>query len=92
MTEHVQIAEGFGPGKIRVGRVVSDKMQKTIIIEIQRSIQHPLYKKYIQRSKKLYVHDEKGQAHIGDLVKVVESRPLSKTKRWRLLEIVERAK
>ena len=92
MSESPQTQKSFGPGKVRTGRVVSDKMNKTIVIEIQRMVKHPLYEKFVRRSKKLYVHDEGKQAHEGDLVRVIETRPLSKLKRWRLLEVVERAK
>jgi len=92
MTEATPATQGFGPQKVRIGRVVSDKMEKTIVVEVQRMIKHRLYKKFVRRRKKLYVHDERREAHEGDVVRVIESRPLSKTKRWRLLEIVERAK
>jgi small subunit ribosomal protein S17 len=78
--------------KVLQGRVVSDKMQKTVVVEIQQRKLHRLYKKYLQRTKRIKVHDEKNESHIGDTVRVVDSRPLSKDKRWRLLEIVERAK
>ncbi|MBN2351894.1 MAG: 30S ribosomal protein S17 [Spirochaetales bacterium] len=78
--------------KIFTGRVVSNKMQKTIVVSIEQRKLHPLYKKYIIRTKKLKVHDEKNECQIGDRVRVIESRPLSKEKCWRLLEIVERAK
>lgn len=78
--------------KIITGRVVSNKMEKTIVVEISRKKLHPLYKKYITRSKKIKAHDEKNVCRIGDLVRVIESRPLSKDKRWRFLEIVEKAK
>ncbi len=74
------------------GIVVSDKMSKTIVVEIMMRKLHPLYKKYVNRSKKIKAHDETNQAHIGDTVRVVECRPLSRDKRWRLAEIVERAK
>ncbi len=74
------------------GVVVSDKMEKTIVIEIVMRKLHPLYKKYLTRSKKVKAHDETNDAKIGDIVRVVETRPLSKDKRWRLAEIVERAK
>jgi small subunit ribosomal protein S17 len=77
--------------KILTGRVVSNKMQKTIVVLIERRVLHPLYKKYITRSKKIKAHDEQGGCQIGDLVRVVESRPISKDKRWRLVEIVARA-
>lgn len=74
------------------GIVVSDKMDKTIVVEIVMRKLHPLYKKYLTRSKKVKAHDETNDAKIGDVVRVVETRPLSKEKRWRLAEIVERAK
>ena len=74
------------------GIVVSDKMEKTIVVEIMMRKLHPLYKKYLTRSKKVKAHDEKNEAKTGDTVRVVDSRPLSRDKRWRLAEIVERAK
>jgi small subunit ribosomal protein S17 len=78
--------------KVLLGRVVSNKMQKTIVVEIQQRKLHRLYKKYLSRTKKIKAHDEKNECGIGDTVRVVESRPLSREKRWRLLEIVEKAK
>jgi small subunit ribosomal protein S17 len=78
--------------KTRIGRVVSDKGDKTIIIAIERLVQHPLYKRVVRRTKKLYVHDEQNEAHVGDTIEVMETRPLSKTKHWRLVRIVERAR
>ena len=78
--------------KIRIGRVVSNRMQKTIVVAVQRLLRHSVYQKTIKKSSKLYAHDEKGECQIGDLVKLIETRPLSKLKRWRLLEIVEKAK
>jgi small subunit ribosomal protein S17 len=78
--------------KVLQGRVVSNKMQKTIVVEIQQRKLHRLYKKYLSRTKKIKAHDEKNECGIGDTVRVVESRPLSREKRWRLLEIVEKAK
>ncbi|MDR3201249.1 MAG: 30S ribosomal protein S17 [Spirochaetales bacterium] len=78
--------------KILTGHVVSDKMQKTIVVQISSRQLHRLYKKYVNKTKKIKAHDEKNEAHIGDLVRVVESRPLSKDKRWRLVEIIERAR
>jgi len=78
--------------KTRVGIVVSNKMDKTITIAIERKIPHPIYKKYFKKTSKLMVHDEKRECGIGDKVKVMETRPLSKNKRWRLVEIVEKAK
>ncbi len=74
------------------GLVTSDKMDKTIVVEIMMRKLHPLYKKYVTRSKTLKAHDEKNEAHVGDTVRVEECRPLSRDKRWRLVEIVERAK
>ena len=78
--------------KTRVGQVVSDKMDKTIVVAVQDSVQHPLYKKIIKRTYKLKAHDEKNECGVGDTVKVMECRPLSKDKRWRLVEIIEKAK
>ncbi len=75
-----------------VGEVVSDKMQKTIVVKITTRKLHRLYKKYVTRSKKVKAHDEKNEAHLGDTVRIVEARPVSKEKRWSLQEIVERAK
>jgi len=75
-----------------VGIVTSDKMQKTIVVEITTRKLHPLYKKYVKRSKRVKAHDENNEAHIGDTVRVIESKPISRDKRWRLVEIVERAK
>jgi small subunit ribosomal protein S17 len=77
--------------KVRRGVVVSDKMDKTITVEVERQMQHPLYKKFIKRTKKFYAHDENNQAHTGDVVEIVETKPLSKLKRWRLVEVVTRA-
>ena len=81
-----------GNKKVLTGLVVSDKMDKTIVIAVTSRKKHSLYKKYLTQTKKFKAHDESGEAHIGDTVKVVETRPLSKEKRWRLLEIIERAK
>ena len=78
--------------KTRVGVVVSDKMDKTIVVAVKDSVQHPLYKKILKRTKKFKAHDENNDAKIGDTVRVMETRPLSKDKRWRLVEIMERAK
>ena len=78
--------------KTRVGVVVSDKMDKTITIAVKYRVRHPLYGKIMNRTTKLKAHDENNQAHVGDLVSIMETRPLSKTKRWRLVEIIERAK
>ena len=78
--------------KTRVGKVVSDKMDKTIVVAIEDSVQHPLYKKTMKRTYKLKAHDENNECGIGDTVEVMETRPLSKDKRWRLVEIIEKAK
>lgn len=75
-----------------VGRVVSNKMQKSITVLVERRVKHPLYGKFIRRSTKLHAHDEKNECGIGDTVRIMETRPLSKNKRWRLVEIVEKAK
>ena len=78
--------------KTRVGKVVSDKMDKTIVVAIEDSVQHPLYKKVMKRTYKLKAHDENNECRIGDKVKVMETRQLSKDKRWRLVEVIEKAK
>ena len=78
--------------KTRTGKVVSDKMDKTIVVAIEDSVKHKLYNKVIKRTYKLKAHDENNECRIGDRVKVMETRPLSKDKRWRLVEIVEKAK
>ena len=78
--------------KTRVGKVISDKMDKTIVVAITDSVQHPLYKKIVKKTYKLKAHDENNECGIGDTVKVMETRPLSKDKRWRLVSILEKAK
>ena len=78
--------------KTRVGKVVSDKMDKTIVVAIGDSVQHPLYKKIIKRTYKIKAHDENNECRVGDTVRVMETRPLSKDKRWRLVEVIEKAK
>ena len=78
--------------KTRVGLVVSDKMQKTVVVAIERRVPHPIYGKMITRTKRLKAHDEENSAKVGDTVRIVETRPLSKDKRWRLVEIVDRAR
>lgn len=78
--------------KTRVGKVVSDKMDKTVVVTIEDNVKHPLYKKIIKNTVKLKAHDENNEAHIGDRVLVMETRPLSKDKRWRVVEIIEKAK
>ncbi len=78
--------------KTRIGQVVSDKMDKTIVVAVADSVQHPLYKKTMKRTYKLKAHDENNECGVGDTVKVMECRPLSKDKRWRLVEVIEKAK
>jgi small subunit ribosomal protein S17 len=78
--------------KTRVGQVISNKMNKTIIVQVTRTMKHPLYERVIRTKSKLYAHDEKQEASIGDTVRVMECRPLSKLKRWRLVEVTEKAK
>jgi len=78
--------------KTRVGVVVSDKMEKTVVVSIERRVQHPVYGKMIRRTKRLKAHDERNDAKAGDSVRIMETRPLSKDKRWRVVEIVERAR
>lgn len=78
--------------KTRVGRVVSDKMSKTIVVAIEDNVKHPVYGKIIKRTLKVHAHDEENACGIGDTVEIMETRPLSKTKRWRLVRIVEKAK
>jgi small subunit ribosomal protein S17 len=81
-----------GARKVRVGRVVSDKQQKTVVVLVERRVAHPLYGKQVVQTKKYHAHDEENVAHPGDVVRIVETRPLSKTKRWRVLEVVEQAR
>ncbi|RRC95635.1 30S ribosomal protein S17 [Schaalia canis] len=78
--------------KVRRGYVVSDKMDKTVVVEIEDRVKHALYGKVMRKSKKVKVHDEANECHVGDLVLIMETRPLSATKRWRVVEIIERAK
>ena len=78
--------------KTRIGTVVSDKMDKTVVVSIERRVQHPVYGKMVRRTKRLKAHDEKNEAKTGDTVRIMETRPMSKDKRWRLVEIVERAR
>ena len=76
--------------KVRQGVVVSDKMDKSIMVRVERTVKHPLYKKVVRRKKSFMAHDEKNDCHVGDVVKITECRPLSRCKRWRLLEIITR--
>jgi small subunit ribosomal protein S17 len=78
--------------KTRVGKVISEKMDKTIVVAIADNVKHPVYNKIVKRTTKIHVHDENNECRVGDKVEVMETRPLSKTKRWRLVEIIEKAK
>jgi small subunit ribosomal protein S17 len=92
MVETTQTTEKPARGRQRrVGQVVSAKMHKTIVVKVTRSVQHPVYKRVVRRAKKFYAHDEQNQCHEGDWVRIEETRPLSKLKRWRLLEVLQRA-
>jgi len=94
MSETVESTKGAlrSVRAVRVGEVVSKKMDKTIVVRVTRKVPHPLYERFIKKSTKLYVHDEENEANEGDVVRVMSTRPLSKLKRWRLVEILERAK
>ena len=81
-----------GKRKSLIGIVSSDKMDKTCVVKVQRYVEHPLYKKYVKKSKKFMAHDINNDSHIGDKVRIMETRPMSRKKRWRLVEIIERAK
>ena len=78
--------------KIKVGVVTSNKMDKSISVKVERKVKHPLYGKFVKKSTKFHAHDEKNECNIGDTVKIMETRPMSKTKRWRLVEVVEKVK
>jgi small subunit ribosomal protein S17 len=91
-TAAVATDTGRSARKVREGVVVSDSMDKTAVVAVIDRVRHPRYNKFIQRTKKLYAHDETNDAHVGDKVRVMETRPLSKNKRWRLVEVLERAK
>ena len=88
----VEKEEERGRRKIRVGKVVSDKMDKTVVVVIERLVKHPEYKRYVRRRSRFKVHDEKNECKEGDTIRFMETRPLSKEKRWRFVEFVERAK
>ena len=91
MTQNTQKQASEPHRNTKVGEVVSARMQKTIVIKVTRQKAHPLYRRVVSRSKKFHAHDEKNEARVGDVVKIEETRPLSKTKRWRLKEILRRA-
>lgn len=89
MSEQV-VSEEKALGRTVVGKVISDKMNKTIIVQVERKVKHPLYGKYMRRFSKMYAHDEENSCRTGDVVMIQQSRPLSKTKRWKVLEILRR--
>lgn len=91
MSETTETTER-APRKVREGIVSSSKMDRTLVVEVVERVRHPKYNKFVMRTKKLYAHDEANDANVGDRVRVMETRPLSKMKRWRLVEILERAK
>lgn len=91
MTATEQTVQTNEPGRTIIGRVVSNKMDKTIVVEVERKVKHPLYGKYIRRSSKMYAHDDKNTCQIGDLVKIAGCRPMSKTKHFVLVEVLEQA-
>jgi len=95
MAENAETAEktvNRAARKTRIGLVVSDKMEKTVVVSIERRVQHPVYGKMVRRTKRLKAHDETNDAKTGDTVRIMETRPMSKDKRWRVVEIVERAR
>ena len=93
MAEAVVVEEKErGRRKLRVGKVVSDKMEKTVVVVIERLVKHPVYKRYVRKRSRFKVHDEKNECKEGDTIRFMETRPLSKEKRWRFVEFVERAK
>ncbi|MFQ5823436.1 MAG: 30S ribosomal protein S17 [bacterium] len=81
-----------GVRKTKIGKVVSNQMDKSIVVAVERLVKHPLYRKYFKKTSKFMAHDKENQCQIGDIVKIMETRPLSKMKRWRLVEIIEKAK
>ena len=90
-TPETEVAAERGKRKMEIGRVVSDVMDKTVVVELRDSAAHGTYTKIVRRNKKLKAHDEENDAHVGDLVQIAETRPLSKTKRWRVVQVMERA-
>jgi len=92
MSTEIITTESRNLRKERIGKVSSNKMEKSITVVVERKIKHPIYGKFMKKTTKLMAHDEKGEAGIGDIVRISETRPLSKNKRWRLVEIIEKAK
>ena len=91
-TTNTATAESRNLRKTRIGVVTSNKMTKTITVQVERKVKHPIYGKFVKKTSSFHAHDEKNEASIGDVVRIMETRPLSKTKRWRLVEIVEKVK
>jgi small subunit ribosomal protein S17 len=85
-------SESRGRRKVRVGQVVSDKMEKTAVVAVTRLVKHPMYSRFVKRTTKFKVHDEQNECHVGDVVRITETRPLSKDKRWRLIEVMRKAR
>jgi len=92
MTTAEKTTEDRGTRKTLVGIVVSEKMQKTVVVKVERNVAHPIYKKIIRRSTHIKAHDETSDSHVGDTVKIMETRPMSREKRWRVVEVVQRAR
>jgi len=90
MTEEIKASRG--PRQVKVGTVVSNKMKETVVVAVEKPVVHRLYHRFQKRTTKFHAHDERSEAKVGDLVKIVETRPLSRTKRWRLVEVLEAAK
>ena len=88
----IQNTEARNLRKIRIGVVTSNKMTKTITVAVERKVKHPIYGKFVKKTTKFHAHDEKNECSIGDIVRIMETRPLSKTKRWRLVEVIEKVK
>ena len=87
---NTQVADQGKPSRTVIGKVISDKMDKTIVVEVERKVMHPIYGKYLRRSSKLYAHDDKNECKAGDLVMIANSRPISKTKNWVLVKVIEK--
>ncbi len=92
MAENITTTATRNLRKIRVGVVTSNKMAKTITVAVERKVKHPIYGKFVKKTTKFHAHDERNECNIGDVVRIMETRPLSKTKRWRLVEVVEKVK
>jgi small subunit ribosomal protein S17 len=86
------MSEERGARRVRIGTIVSDKMDKTVVVKCERQFAHPIYKKIVKRTTRFKAHDEANDCHVGDTVRIMETRPLSRDKRWRVVEVIERAK